>query len=345
MKKRKMLQFIETKPRLEDLDFQNESLTQMLNISIWDMPNLVFYGIPGCGKTTKIYSFLSSLLNTNEIYSLSYGTIEENRKEVQYQYSPYHIEFTPCDFRTSESDIFLHFLKDYVKHPNIVYNIPKIVYIKNANNLTYQSKMALRRIIEKSVVTTRYIFETSCLSSMESPLRSRLLGVRIPRPSIIEIRLSIKNYVENILQKTITKQEIDKCMELSAYFDYNLKHVYGIIMTYKYTGEWVLLHSCIQMNDLYEIYKKREMKDIHIEKAKEIMMELYIELIPMIHIIHYLYNRILTEYKNDIDLCCEVSEKTSKHLININKGNKLIIHMEYYFIDILESFVKYGYIK
>jgi replication factor C subunit 3/5 len=340
-----MLQFIESKPTLENLDFPNELLTHMVHIPIWDMQNLIFYGLPGSGKTTKVYAFLSSLLNTNEIYNLSYGTIEENRKEVQYQYSPYHIEFTPCDFRTSESDIFLHFLKDYVKHPNIVYDIPKIVYIKNADNLTYQSKMALRRIIEKSTVTTRYIFECSNLSSMEEPLRSRFLMIRIPRPSILQIRNSIRTYVETILEKTIIKLEIDKCMELSSYFDYHLKHVYGIIMTYKYTGEWVLLHSCIQMNDLYEIYKKREMKDSHIEKAKEIMMELYIELIPITNIIHYLYYRILTEYKGDVDLCCEVSEKTSRHLRNIHQGNKLIIHMEHYFIDILESFINHGYIK
>ena len=90
---------------------------------------------------------------------------EDDRKVLNYKSSIYHIEIN-CDTLGSNEKLFVQtFLKSYVETRNIGLNIPKIVFIKNANLFSKQTQLTLRRIIESNYQTAKFIFEVSSLSN------------------------------------------------------------------------------------------------------------------------------------------------------------------------------------
>ena len=57
------ISFFDDKPNIDELDFKLDILENFKNIKIDELNHLLFYGIPTCGKTTKIYALLSSIFD------------------------------------------------------------------------------------------------------------------------------------------------------------------------------------------------------------------------------------------------------------------------------------------
>ena len=189
------ISFFDDKPTLDDLDFKIDFLKNIRKdeFVVDNLINMLFYGIPTCGKTTKIYAFLAYILD-KKVYDLKNIEYEEDRKTMIYKASIYHIEINPLTLASNEK-LFIHsFLKSYVQTKNIGLNIPKIVLIKNADMLSNVSKMALRKIIEKTSITAKFILEVSNLSNIPSPILSRFMLIRVSMPKIEDIKLCLKNY-------------------------------------------------------------------------------------------------------------------------------------------------------
>lgn len=332
-----MNSFIETQPKLVDLDFKNELLENLAsNNNIFELPNLIFYGMNGSGKSIKIYAFLSSLLNTNEIYDIRTKIYEEDRKEIFYRYSPYHIEFSPLDLASYENIFFNGFLKEYIQTLNIGLQIPKIVYIKNAENLSFNSQSALRRMMEKCSDTCRFIFECTNLSGVIEPIRSRCLLIRISFPKYIEIKESMIKISKNNFNKELSEEEIDKIFEISKNFNYNLKHINGILRCYLITNEMMKLSYIDKIDEILEyLYNYKNITNNQIERIRELVSELYIQLIPSNEIMYYIFKNIINKYKNNIEFCYMFLDMYTKQNINMELGNKKSIHLESYIINIL----------
>ncbi len=332
-----MNSFIETQPKLVDLDFKNELLENLAsNNNIFELPNLIFYGMNGSGKSIKIYAFLSSLLNTNEIYDIRTKIYEEDRKEIFYRYSPYHIEFSPLDLASYENIFFNGFLKEYIQTLNIGLQIPKIVYIKNAENLSFNSQSALRRMMEKCSDTCRFIFECTNLSGVIEPIRSRCLLIRISFPKYGEIKESMIKISKKNFNKELSEEEIDKIFEISKNFNYNLKHINGILRCYLITNEMMKLSYIDKIEEILEyLYNYKNITNNQIERIRELVSELYIQLIPSNEIMYYIFKNIINKYKNNIEFCYMFLDMYTKQNINMELGNKKSIHLESYIINIL----------
>ena len=96
----------EYKPNLDELDFKLDILKPLQNINIDNLVNLLFYGVEGSGKTTKIYALLASIFD-KKIYDLKNINFEEDRKVISYKASIYHIEINPINLGSNEK-LFIH---------------------------------------------------------------------------------------------------------------------------------------------------------------------------------------------------------------------------------------------
>ncbi len=337
-----MNSYLETRPNLEELDFQHENLINLSKWDIFEMPNLIFYGVPSCGKTTKIYAFLSSLLKTKDIYDTKSALYEEDRKEINYTYSDYHMEFSPFDLESYQKNFIQGFLKEYVQTMNIGLNIPKIVIIKNADLLSYDSQKSLIYMMEAYSITSRFIIEVRYLDKLSTFLRSRCLPIRIPFPRLNEIKSAFTKMSINNYNRELTDEEWGTLIEYSRDLNYNLKHINGLLRCYLTTGEWLNLSYIQKCDELFDLIKKfKTLNNNDLERIREVIQELFIFLTPMDDVLIYIYKKLINEYKDNNILCMNIIKITSYHDNLMSHGNKKTIHIESYVINIIQKLMEY----
>jgi replication factor C subunit 3/5 len=330
------INFSEDKPNLEQLDFKLDILKPLKNINIDDLVNILFYGIPGSGKTTKIYALLASLFDS-KVYDLKNINFEEDRKVISYKSSIYHIEINPINLGSNEK-LFIHsFIKSYTQTRNIGLNIPKIILIKNADKLSKQSQMSLRKIIETTMHTCKFIFEVTNLSSLSEPLISRFLLIRVPLPKIDEIKLCIKNYSER-KNHNVPYNIIDNIIEESSIIPntYNLKKIFGFYRYYVITHKKFKFLYYDNFNEIYNLMNNKKISFITFQKIRDIVNEMYINLVSMYELLMFLYNKFIIKYIDDNDKLKKILDISIKCDNNLKKGNKDCLHLELYIISIIE---------
>lgn len=331
-----MISFLETKPYYEDIDYSNEIFQRYLNVELQELPHMIVTGRGGCGKTVQIYSFLASLLKTKDIYSIKTTIYEEDRKEIHYRHSPYHVEFSPLDLSLYEGIFVFGFLKEYVKNRNVAYNIPKIVYIKNAEYLSESSQKALNIMLERNIDSARFIFECNQTSSFLRSLYGRCFRIRIFYPERNQIEDSMRKMVRKYFEKEIKKEDIDRCFEIASHFEDHMKHIYGPLFAYYVTGRWIQLTSIVKIDELVEIVLEKEVKMQSIVRIRELVNELYIDLVSFDRVIRYLLKKIFERYKDQNEICWKVTRLWVKFDEMMKKGNKITMHMECFLIYIME---------
>lgn len=330
------LSFFDDHPKLDDLDFKYDKIKNLQKVNINEMINLIFYGCPGSGKTTKIYALLGSIFG-NGVYDLKNIEYEEDRKIIIYRSSIYHIEINTCTLGSNEKIFINSFLKTYSQTRNIGLDIPKIILIKNADLLSKQSQMTLRKIIEKTSYSAKFIFEVSCLSNISEPLLSRFLLLKISIPSKDSIITCLKNFSERKKIK-ISDENIISIIDNSCKISniYNLKKIFGFYRYFVTTNKHFEL---LYYNDFFEIYNlinNKKISFISFQKIRDIINEMYINLVTMDELLIFLFEKFCIQFKDNDKLLKELLNITVKCDSNLKKGNKGCIHLEYYIISIIE---------
>lgn len=330
------ISFFDEKPNLDELDFKLPLLEKYKNIDINVVSNLLFYGVPSCGKTIKIYALLASIFD-KRVYDLKNITYEEDRKTIIYKASIYHIEINPNNLGSNEKLFIQGFLKSYIQTRNIGLDIPKIILIKNAQQLTKQTQMALRKFIEKYTYTCKFIFEVNNLSCFLDALVSRCLLIRISLPKYEDIKLCIQNFSKrnNInIDDIMIDEIITESNKINAL--YNLKKIFGYYRYYVLTNKkFVFLYHDKFFEILNYIYNKK-ISFITLQKIRELVNEMYINLIPMEELMLFLFYKISDTYKNDYNFLFNFISLSAKCNTQLKKGNKECLHIEYYIISIIE---------
>lgn len=151
-----------------------------------DIPHMLFSGPAGVGKTTTALCIAMELLgedwrkNTLELNASDERGIKMVRERVK--------EFA--------ASVKLATDREFGK--------PKIIILDEADEMTSEAQTALRRIIEDSARTTRFIIVCNYLSQIIEPIQSRCVVFRFTRLP--------KNDVVGHL-KTICEKEKAKCDE------------------------------------------------------------------------------------------------------------------------------------
>lgn len=166
-----------------------------------DMPHLLFYGPPGCGKRTR----------ANQLVGYMYGpdttVLAEGRIEIEpagrdyvavykYLYSKYHLVIEGSEYATQESVEALERLISTVTLEKLN-NSPKpfvVLIITESHLLGSGVQAALRRIVELYSQHCRIIFLTTFLSSILPALQSRSFLYRCPKITF-DVCFSILNQI------------------------------------------------------------------------------------------------------------------------------------------------------
>lgn len=173
--------------KLEDIINQRDIIAGITNlVRSPDIPHMLFSGPAGVGKTTTALCIAKEVLgdewrkNTLELNASDERGIKMVRERVK--------EFA--------ASVKLATDKDFDK--------PKIIILDEADEMTPEAQTALRRIIEDSARTTRFVIICNYLSQIIEPIQSRCVVFRFTRPSEDDV-------VEHL--KTIAAKEKAKADE------------------------------------------------------------------------------------------------------------------------------------
>ena len=113
--------------------------------------------------------------------------------------------------------------------------------------------------------------------------------------------------------------------------------MFGALNTYLITGEWVQLASSMKMNHLVDFIFEEEnwTKISSYERIREIVQELYIDLIPLEQVLLYISRKIIQQY-HDEKLIHQIVFLAAQYDVSMKKGNKPTMHLEAFIIHILE---------
>ena len=329
------ISLFDDKPTLLDLEIKSEILCKLSCIKIEELLNLVIHGNNGVGKTTQIYAFLATILD-KRIYDLKNIYFEEDKKAVSYKSSLYHIEIDAVSLGSNEKFFMQNFLKSYIETKNVGLNIFKIVLIKNGHLLSKQTQLSLRKTIESSSLTTRFIFEVSNLSNFSQALISRSVLIRIPTPSFEMVKSCLISY-SNKKKYEISELSIDEIIKDSCKLDYyiNLKRVFGFYRYFLFTKKKFKFIYYEKFEDIYNYIINKKISFINLQKIRDLVNELYIDLIQMKDLLLFLFNKFYDSNLDNPKFIYKLLEITVDCDINLNKGNKECLHLEYYIIYIV----------
>jgi hypothetical protein len=330
------ISFFDDKPNLDELDFKDDFIYKYKNIKIDEMSNLLFYGLPHSGKTIKIYAFLCSIFN-KKVYDLKNMIFEEDRKTMNYKSSIYHIEINPLTLGSNEKLFINSFLKIYIETRNVGLDIPKIILIKNANHLSVNSQMAFRKFMEKNYKTCKFIFEITNLSNFLEPIKSRCLLFRVKMPKIDDIKNCLKNMSirKNIsISDDLINKIIDNSNKLSLLID--LKKIFGFYTYYIFTNKHFNYLYYDKLNEIVNYINNKKISFVIIQKIRDLIGEMYINLVPMEELILFIYTELSKLHSNNELFLHNILHMTNICYNNIQNGNKDTIHVEYYIVSVIE---------
>ena len=127
--------------------------------------------------------------------------------------------------------------------------------------------------MEKCSDTCRFIFECKNLSSIIEPLRSRFLIVRVENPSLHDIQTVVFSFTKKYFDKELKKEEYEQIMEMAKYYQFNMKHIFGILVCYLTTGDFLRLSYVDKMKEIFDMIVSSHFRNEYFEKIKNVRME------------------------------------------------------------------------
>ncbi|MDY6965112.1 MAG: AAA family ATPase [Halobacteriota archaeon] len=146
------------------------------------IPNLLFYGPGGTGKTSMAYVISRELYsdfgdeNLTYLDASSIFKMGKSYLKSEVRFKRFYDDYKPV------IGIFKDIINEYASLAPLNADF-KLIFFNNAEFLTIDAQQALRRIIEKFNRTTRFIFATTRSSKLISPIRSRCLNLHFKRIS------------------------------------------------------------------------------------------------------------------------------------------------------------------
>jgi replication factor C small subunit len=192
--------------KITDLVNQKEivgSLTSLLK-NVSEIPHLLFSGSAGVGKTTLAICLCRQILG-------------EGWKE-------YTLELNASDERGI--GMVRERVKKFSRFAGLDSNIPfKIIILDEADEMTSDAQTALRRIIEDTAKTCRFILIANNVSKIIEPIQSRCAVFKFTRISEKDVIAQLKE----IAKKEKIKSDDDGLKTIYDYTEGDLRHAINLL--------------------------------------------------------------------------------------------------------------------
>jgi DNA polymerase III delta prime subunit len=186
------------------------------------VPHMIFYGPTSSGKKTLIYAMINNIHNNNnpiqKYRNIKFDdiTVNGNLIPINYVQTPYHFEFNLSEYGLCDADVIINYIQKIVEYKTID-NSFHIIVLHHIDRLSIDTQKTLLSLMDKYILTTRFIFIANNIQSMYSCFKSRLIEIRVPSPA--------KNMVYKYIQysyPSLHNTQIDKIIEYTNYNLFNL---------------------------------------------------------------------------------------------------------------------------
>jgi replication factor C subunit 2/4 len=304
--------------RIDSLIHQEEVKRVLKNtIETGELPNLLFYGPPGSGKTSAIIA-------------LGYELFGPNLMNERI------LELNASDERGIDTvrEKIISFAKESIGIGDPNYPSPpyKIIILDEADAITLDAQSALRKVIETSSKITRFCFTCNYIEKIIDPIISRCVKFRfkpIDKKSMIE-RLGNIAKKENL---KINNECLEKIFEIS---EGDARRSIMLLQNTKYIYKYKKNITINDINDLVGSCKKEDLEYIwnstlntditNLIKVSEFIKN---QTINISELLAYLMNKIL-EYDT-------LDDKKSKLISILSNTEAKILERGDEFINILYS--------
>jgi replication factor C small subunit len=194
--------------KLDEIVNQKEIVRGITNlVKSPDIPHMLFAGPAGVGKTTAALCIAREILgeewkkNTLELNASDERGIKMVRERVK--------EFAASVKLATDRD----------------FDKPKIIILDEADEMTSEAQTALRRIIEDSSKTTRFIIVCNYLSQIIEPIQSRCVVfrfTRLPKDDVID-------YLKMICEKEKVKYDEKSLAQIYDATGGDLRHSINVM--------------------------------------------------------------------------------------------------------------------
>jgi replication factor C subunit 3/5 len=139
------------------LDNEIKFLFDSINNNPTNMPNLIFHGSPGTGKTSSMINLLKNIFKNN--------------------YNNYVLELNASDERNIKTvrEVIKDFCEtknNFIRNSNTFYNF-KVVVLDEVDSMTFDAQFCLRRMMETYSTNIRFILICNYLNKIINALQSR----------------------------------------------------------------------------------------------------------------------------------------------------------------------------
>ena len=198
---------------LSDIVNQKEIIGSLSGIlkNQGEMPNLLFSGGAGVGKTTTAMCLSREILGK--------------------RWKDYTLELNASDERGI--GMVREKVKKFSRFAGLDTEIPfKIIILDEADEMTSDAQTALRRIIEDAAKFCRFILIANNISKIIPPIQSRCANFKFTQIKQTEI----VNHLKTIIKKEKIKSDDKGITEITEYAEGDLRHAINLLQAVASTG-------------------------------------------------------------------------------------------------------------
>jgi hypothetical protein len=295
-----------------------------------DILNLFIYGKESVGKYSLGKYYINQYIKNDIVNNLNNEKCEYENKEILYKRSNFHYEIIINKYNFSDFNLIIKLL-DRITYNNIKINTFKnIILIKNIHLIRLNIIKLLKTYIEKNYNCNIFI----CISSLGIPneFKGIFTPIRVPKPNYTELI----NLGKKILEEENIKYKMGQ-------LDYIYKISNNSIVKFKNIIELSYIHNSYnkyidiiddKLKFLYKLIKKNNYEFIGM--TRDILNDLLVDNYDYKNILKYILNNIIKDITDERRT--KIINEIINCDINISKSYRIIHHLEYLFIKIINIY-------